>query len=123
MAGAAPLARRLYLALSVMLLQLSAISHGLQVTSGSQCASYCLDSANENPEDPNDSSINSTDIVCRNEDYWSTVKGIKFRACVDCLQSSTAVNGLESDVSWYLCKFICESHLPQNMASIHGSTC
>lgn len=88
--------------LGLCLLPLLNLVNGLQVTPGSECAAYCLDGPNDDPKSPAASTTNSTDIVCLNEEYWSTTKGTKYRTCMECLQTSTSVNGTESDISWYI---------------------
>ena len=76
----------------------------IQVTPGSRCADYCLDSAGGNQFKASDSNTNTTDIICHDTDYSTTDIGIKFKACLDCLQSSTTVDQGESDLKWYICK-------------------
>lgn len=82
---------------------ISAVS-ALQVTAGSSCASACLDSTTGDALDPAASTTNSSDVVCYDVDYYSTAPGVKFKSCLECLQTSKDVNGSESDVSWFLCK-------------------
>lgn len=76
----------------------------LEVTPGSSCASTCLDSTTGDAFDPAASTTNTSDIVCYDVDYYSTTAGVKFKDCLECLQTSTDVNGSESDVSWFICK-------------------
>ncbi|KJR83786.1 uncharacterized protein SPSK_04157 [Sporothrix schenckii 1099-18] len=76
-------------------------SSALRVTPGSACASYCLDNGDNNGQSAN-STTTPSDIVCNDTDYWSTTVGTRYRNCLTCLQNSTAVNGLQSDVEWYL---------------------
>ncbi|KAI0377932.1 hypothetical protein F5Y04DRAFT_167962 [Hypomontagnella monticulosa] len=71
----------------------------LQVTPGSSCSAVCLDDSNG---DPAGSSTNSSDIVCNDQEYSTTVSGIRFKNCVECLQESHAMTDKENDVSWYL---------------------
>ncbi|KAI7776558.1 exo-alpha-sialidase neuraminidase [Diaporthe eres] len=68
----------------------------LQVTPGSACASLCLDSAQR------DTPLGTSDIVCDDSDYFSSEGGVKFKKCEECLQTSKAVNGSESDSSRFL---------------------
>lgn len=70
----------------------------LQVTPGSACASVCHDSAQ------GDTPLRTSDIVCDDSDYFSSEAGVKFKKCEECLQTSKAVNGSESDISSFLCE-------------------
>lgn len=83
---------------------LLSVSAALQVAPGSPCASACLDRSDGDARDPNASSTTVADIVCDDQDFTSTVKGLKFKECTECLQSSRHVNGSEADLYWYLCK-------------------
>lgn len=85
-------------------LLLRAFVTALQVTPGSTCASICLDNPESDPLQPTSSTTTVGDITCNDGDYESTSKGIKFKNCVECLQQSTAINGTENDISWFLCK-------------------
>jgi len=87
-----------------LLLAETRLLHALQVTPGSHCATYCLDSPGGNPFKASDSTTNTTDISCRDRDYSNTDKGIKFKTCLDCLQNSSKVDKDESDLRWYICK-------------------
>ncbi|KLU90031.1 hypothetical protein MAPG_08998 [Magnaporthiopsis poae ATCC 64411] len=88
-----------FLAVAAALLSVSA---ALQVAPGSPCASACLDRSDGDARDPNASSTSVSDIVCDDQDFTSTVKGLKFKECTECLQSSRHVNGSEADLYWYL---------------------
>ncbi|KAL8410099.1 hypothetical protein RB594_008260 [Gaeumannomyces avenae] len=81
---------------------LLSVSTALQVAPGSPCASACLDRADADAFDPNASSTTVSDIVCDDQDFTSTVKGLKFKECTECLQSSRHVSGSEADLYWYL---------------------
>ncbi|GJN85945.1 hypothetical protein PLIIFM63780_009521 [Purpureocillium lilacinum] len=85
-----------------LLLAETRLLHALQVTPGSHCATYCLDSPGGNPFKASDSTTNTTDISCRDRDYSTTDKGIKFKTCLDCLQNSSKVDKDESDLKWYI---------------------
>ncbi|KAK1717969.1 hypothetical protein BDP67DRAFT_396543 [Colletotrichum lupini] len=74
----------------------------LEVTPDSDCAALCLGGPNGTAIDTTTSGTNSSDIVCEDDQYHSTGKGIKFRNCVSCLQKSQASKGVESDASWFL---------------------
>lgn len=76
----------------------------LQVTPGSPCAAHCLDSPEDNDFRAADSTTNVTHVHCRDADYVTSDAGIKFRECLDCLQTSTAVAEGESDIQWYICE-------------------
>ena len=95
--------RHLFVALTISLF--TTFSLGLRVTPGSACASYCMDDQDSGAHGPANSTTTPSDIVCNNADYWSTAVGTKYRTCLTCLQNSTAVNGSQSDVGSYLCKF------------------
>ncbi|KIH90854.1 hypothetical protein SPBR_09055 [Sporothrix brasiliensis 5110] len=60
----------------------AASSTALRVTPGSACASYCLDNGDDIGQSAN-STTTPSDIVCNDDDYWSTTVGT-------------------SDVEWYL---------------------
>ncbi|KAF3025993.1 hypothetical protein E8E14_015050 [Neopestalotiopsis sp. 37M] len=75
---------------------------GLQVTPGSGCAAVCLDNPESDPLDPASSSTNTSDITCSDSEYTESSKGIKFKNCIDCLQTSRAVSNDESDSRWFL---------------------
>lgn len=77
----------------------------LQVTPGSPCAANCLDSLEGNDFKASDSTTNASDVGCKDADYVTTDRGVKFRECVDCLQTSTKFAEGESDVKWYICGF------------------
>jgi hypothetical protein len=63
-----------------------------------------LDKGDGDIMDPLDSSTKATDISCRDDQYSESEAGIKFRNCLECLATSDAVEGEESDLHWYLCK-------------------
>ncbi|POR37062.1 Uncharacterized protein TPAR_02740 [Tolypocladium paradoxum] len=74
----------------------------LEVTPASHCATVCLDSPGGNPFKASDSTTKSTDISCQDLDYSTTDTGIKFRKCLECLQTSKKVDREESDLKWYI---------------------
>lgn len=74
-------------------LGLSGVS-ALQVTPGSSCASTCLSAS---------STTTASEIVCDDSDYFSPA-GVKFKDCLECLQTSEEATGSESDSSWLICK-------------------
>lgn len=84
---------------------LSTVATALQVAPGSPCASVCQDRTDGDANDANGSTTSAKDIVCEDPDYDSrTVKGMKFKECTQCLQSSRYTSGEETDLMWYLCK-------------------
>ncbi|KAI1087551.1 hypothetical protein F5B19DRAFT_64134 [Rostrohypoxylon terebratum] len=86
---------------ALLILCLAYLQHkvvALQVSSGSSCASVCLD----DPANQNVPSTNSSDIVCNDQDYSTTTAGIRFKNCVECLQESHATSDEGNDISWYL---------------------
>lgn len=41
---------------------------------------------------------------CDDSDYFSSPAGVKFKDCLECLQTSEEATGSESDSSWLICK-------------------
>lgn len=83
------------------LLSTSSSVHGLLFTPGSNCQTYCSDG------DGSDAArTNTSDIVCEDEDFSNSGKGIKFKNCLSCLQKSRAVSGDDSDAHAFLCKLL-----------------
>ncbi|KAG6040328.1 hypothetical protein E4U41_000885 [Claviceps citrina] len=80
----------------------ASIASALEVTPGSPCAVECLDSPDGNFFRAADSTTKTDDITCRDADHSATDEGIKFRKCLDCLQTSSKVEGAESDLKWYI---------------------
>lgn len=77
-------------------LLLSKTSGAFQVSPDSPCSSLCtIDGAADS---------NSTEIVCSDADISATPTGLRFRRCVECLQTSPYFSGTDSDVKWFLCK-------------------
>ncbi|KAJ0116267.1 hypothetical protein J7T55_005213 [Diaporthe amygdali] len=89
------------LPLSIILFTLSSTT-AIQVTPGSSCSSVCLDSPDGDSMRAAASTTNASDIVCNDVDYFSSAPGLRFKDCVTCLQTSNAISGEESDVSWFL---------------------
>ena len=77
---------------------------GLQVSPGSPCAAYCLDSRQGDPFSPDSSSTSASEIVCQDSQFSSTSEGKKLKDCMTCLKDSEFVNGTESDLDWLLCR-------------------
>lgn len=81
---------------------LSVISTGFHVSPGSPCSSQCtIDGAVD---------TNTSDIVCSDTDFSATSTGLKFKNCIECLQTSRQFSGSDSDVSWFLCKLACPTY-------------
>lgn len=74
----------------------------IQVAPNSPCSSVCVDSTTLDLSDPNSSNTLASDIVCEDADFTSTSEGKKWKQCMTCLQSSTFVQGSESDQYWFL---------------------
>ena len=91
---------------NMVLLLLLGLVGALQVTPGSSCATFCLDHERTNAFDHRFSTTNSSDIACEDLDFSTEEKGIKFKACLECLAKSKKVDEEEeeSDLHWYLCK-------------------
>lgn len=77
----------------------------LQVTPNSQCASVCLDDADKDKSDPKSSNTVGSDIICRDPNYATPV-GQKYKKCIECLQNSADKSQSESDLQWFLCRFL-----------------
>lgn len=69
---------------------------GFQAAPGSPCASIC-----DVPASP-EATGNSSQIVCSDQSVRSTAAGARMKACYSCLESSTHVNGSETDQQWLL---------------------
>ncbi|KAG5979599.1 hypothetical protein E4U55_004991 [Claviceps digitariae] len=93
--------KRLLLA-SPLFLSWANSSAALEVTPASHCAIHCLDSPGGNEFKASDSNTYTDDISCRDVDYSTTDTGIKFRKCMQCLQTSSKVDQTESDLKWYI---------------------
>ncbi|CEI39307.1 unnamed protein product [Fusarium venenatum] len=74
----------------------------LQVTPDSECAALCSDGSNSTLDDARATNTNSSDIVCQDDDYTKSGKGIRFKNCLNCLQKSSDTWKEESDVFWFL---------------------
>ncbi|ROW06119.1 hypothetical protein VMCG_04649 [Cytospora schulzeri] len=74
----------------------------IQVAPNSPCSSVCVDSTTLDLSDPNSSNTVASGIVCEDADFTSTSDGKKWDQCMTCLQSSTFVQGGESDQYWFL---------------------
>lgn len=108
-----PMMRRAITTVLVAAFSLVSSSSALQVTPGSSCSSVCLDSETGNALDPAASTTDVSDIACYDVDYYSTTVGVKFKNCLECLQTSKNASESESDVSWFLCKSIPLPQLPK----------
>lgn len=92
--------------LLLLLVAATRLTTALEVTPGSHCAAECLDLPGGNEFNAADSTTTVGDISCKDVDYSTTDAGIKFRSCLDCLQSSKKVDKSESDLKWYICTSI-----------------
>ncbi|KAK1672584.1 hypothetical protein BDP55DRAFT_558028 [Colletotrichum godetiae] len=86
----------------VATVSLVSTAYCLDVTPGSDCAALCLGGSNGTSLDTSASPTNSSDIVCENNQYHTSGKGIKFKNCVSCLQDSQATKGSDSDTAAFL---------------------
>jgi len=77
----------------------------IQVSPNSQCASVCQDNADQDKSDAMQSNTLGSDIVCRDNNY-ATPTGQKFKTCIECLQQSSDKSTSESDLQWFLCRYI-----------------
>ncbi|ODA84071.1 hypothetical protein RJ55_02589 [Drechmeria coniospora] len=87
---------------AVLFLAISRVLFALQVTPGSPCALRCLDSPTGDEFKASDSNTNTSDIACQDREFLTTDKGIKFKTCLECLETSSKVDGGESDLKWYI---------------------
>lgn len=92
--------------LALVLVACAGLVSALEVAPGSSCATFCLDDGETDAFDSSASSTNSSDITCRDIDFSTKDKGIKYKNCLECLSKSEKVHEEESDVHWYLCKSI-----------------
>lgn len=90
--------------ITFFLVVLSGFVSSLEVTPGSSCATFCLDDGESDGFDAGASSTNSSDITCRDIDFSTKDKGIKYKSCLECLSKSKRMYEDESDTHWYLCK-------------------
>jgi hypothetical protein len=86
---------------ALVLLAAASTVSSLYVVPGSSCAALCLGNSTSTSTE---SSIDTSDIACKDDDFTSDPKGIKFRNCVECLAKSEEADGENSDVGWMLCK-------------------
>ncbi|KAI6252551.1 hypothetical protein MCOR03_005420 [Pyricularia oryzae] len=81
----------------------STVATALQVAPGSPCASVCQDRNDGDGNDAKGSTTSVKDIACEDPDFDSrTIRGMKFKECTQCLQSSRYTSGEETDLMWYL---------------------
>ncbi|KAK1972817.1 hypothetical protein LY78DRAFT_623373 [Colletotrichum sublineola] len=104
---------------------LARVAFSLEVTPDSDCSALCLDGTNGTAIGTTTSGTNSSDIVCENDQYHSTGKGIKFKNCITCLQESQATKGPESDAAWLLYNIryavdVCIFDFPEAISTINS---
>lgn len=80
-------------ALSSVLI-LSTTSGAFQVSPSSPCSPQCTIDGAVNTD--------TSEVVCSDADFSTTSTGLKFKNCIDCLQSSRYFSGDDSDVAWFL---------------------
>lgn len=85
-----------------------AVAHALEVTPNSPCASLCLNNIQDNPNNGDASWTVAPDTVCDDWEFEgpdSTVRGRKWKECLLCEQTSTAIDkeSNENEVYWFLC--------------------
>lgn len=86
-------------------------STALQFTPGSDCAALCTDGTNSTFADSNASATNASEVSCKDQDFSSSGRGIRYKNCITCLQKSDATWKDESDVYWFMCKSTFASHV------------
>ena len=89
----------------------------ISATPNSPCASQCIDSSSLDPSDANSFTTTASDMICDDGDFSLSAVGQKWMSCMNCLQSSTFVQGDQNDQMWFLCML---SLLPHRMASLRG---
>lgn len=82
----------------------STASGAFQVSPSSPCSSQCTTDGAVNTD--------TSEIVCSDADFSTTSSGLKFRDCIQCLQTSRYSLGNESDVDWFFCKPEAQHCLP-----------
>jgi hypothetical protein len=92
----------LFLILSALLLQ-SAVC--LKVTPGSPCWSICTNPEAQSRVDSVTSTTDISEIVCHGEQFSTSRTGERYKNCLECLENSSNVNGTESDIHSYMCKY------------------
>lgn len=90
--------------LAAYLLLLAPLVAALQVSAGSPCSSFCLDTSDLDASDPESSNTLPEDITCHDGDFASHSKGQRFQRCLTCLQDSDYAKGHETDQQWFFCK-------------------
>lgn len=93
-----------------LLLFLITAAHTIEVTPNSPCASLCLNNIQDNPSNNLASFTVAANTVCDDWEFEgpnSTVKGRKWKECMLCEQTSTAVDEKthENELYWFLCAF------------------
>ncbi|PQE16609.1 LPXTG-domain-containing protein [Rutstroemia sp. NJR-2017a BBW] len=73
----------------------ASIAPALRVTPNSPCTSLCTD-------DQNGQSIDGSQIVCQDNNFVTTTPGQKLKACIACLQLSTAAGHSQHDQKWFM---------------------
>ncbi|PHH87838.1 hypothetical protein CDD83_8325 [Cordyceps sp. RAO-2017] len=89
-------------AVAAALLAVCRAAAALEVAPGSRCAARCLDAASGDRLEASASTTRDADVSCRDADYFTTDRGVKFRQCLDCLQTSSQAAEGESDRGWYI---------------------
>ncbi|GKT49166.1 uncharacterized protein ColSpa_09347 [Colletotrichum spaethianum] len=103
----------------LLVFSLVTVASSLEVTPDSDCEALCLSGINGTAVDTTTLGTNSSDIVCENDQYHSTGKGIKFKNCINCLQKSQATKGPENDAAWLLLD-VCIFDFPETVSNINS---
>lgn len=90
--------------LTILLIRMA---QALQVTPNSPCSSFCIDDVASTPMEDDSSEIWRSDIICEDwelEGPKSTVRGRKWKDCLDCEKSSKAIDVAtgQNEVYWLL---------------------
>lgn len=92
----------------VALLSTAVSVQGLQFAPRSNCQALCSDGTGADA-----AKTNTSDVVCEDDDFADSGKGIKFKNCISCLQDSDFVSDSGSDVHAFLCTFVYSGDRPR----------
>lgn len=83
-------------------------AQALEVTPNSPCSPFCMDRAANDPWQDGSSQTMSFDLICEDWEFEgpnSTVKGRKWKDCLECEETSKAIDAAtrQNEVYWLLC--------------------
>lgn len=88
----------------VPVILLAGNSLAFKVTPGSPCTDACLGGSISESSEADSSSTFGSEIACQDKNLNTTDVGRRFKACVSCLQNSTAKASSGNDQGWFLCE-------------------